>query len=193
MPDNPHFETLADWKAAEARIGYAPRIPRETLGHELQSLRLFVRDHRLRDVPPEKQALEAYYGAFTFSQSRPGEAEARRLALETSYGSDPREEEVSGREARVYERGPEPPEDDPDPRMPAVFCRAAWGLRNGKWTGPVESPFGLHFIKRVEWTIRRTMLRIDPKNPGIRRMIRTKRKEDLLFQVRKDHAVNVLY
>ena len=124
MPDNPHFESIADWKAAEARVGYAPRVPRDTLGHELQSLYLFVRDHKLREVPPEEQALEAWYGAFSFSQSRPGEADARRLALETSYGSDPRAELVSGHEARAYELGTEPPDDDPDPRMPAVVVWA---------------------------------------------------------------------
>ena len=99
-------------------------MPRETGGCELGSLALFVRDHRMREVAPEEQALEAHYGAFVYSQSRPGAAGALRALREVSYGREPRSGEVSGCEARIYERGPEPPADDPDPRMPAVVVWA---------------------------------------------------------------------
>ena len=54
------------------------------------------------------------------SQSGPGPAEARRLTLETSYGRNPIEAQLLGREARIYERGPEPDPDDIDGSMPAV-------------------------------------------------------------------------
>jgi len=121
---NPHFETLDGWEAAAQRIGYRPRVPERTAGHALESLSLFVMDHKMREVPPERRALEAWYGVFSFSQSRPGAAEARRAALETSYGSDPRPAEVQGSEARTYERGPELPPDDPDSPMPAVVVWA---------------------------------------------------------------------
>lgn len=98
-------------------------MPRDTGGRALLSVRLFVRDHRMREVPATEQALEAYYEDFVFSQSRPG-AEAARASVQRSYGSDPTATEVSGREARAYPRGPEPPPDDPDPRMPAVVVWA---------------------------------------------------------------------
>ena len=119
---NPHFAALDGWGDAEELIGYRPRVPTETLGHALQSLSVFVLDHELREVPPGKRSLEASYGAFSFSQSRPGAREARRLALETSYGRDAQEARIAGREGRRYERGPEPAPDDPDGRMPAVVA-----------------------------------------------------------------------
>jgi hypothetical protein len=121
-PGNPHFELFDSWEAAEERVGYAPLVP--VSSHELERLALFVRDHRMREVPPKMQALEAYYGSFVFSQSRPGEEEARRRAIDERYGDDPRTVSVEGREGRGYERGPEPPPDDPDPRMPAVVAWA---------------------------------------------------------------------
>jgi len=121
---NEHFESLASWKAAAERVGYRPHVPRDTVGQKLESLSLFVKDHKLREVPPEKQALEAYYGSFSFSQSRPGVEAARVAALGTSYGSAPQVADVVGCEARSYERGPDPPPDDPDPRMPAVVVWA---------------------------------------------------------------------
>ena len=124
MPENPHFETLATWEAARERVDYEVVLPGETAGHALSSLALFVLDHRLREVPPEKQSLEAHYGAFVFTQSRPGAEAARCSAVETSYGSAPREDRVGSHEARVYERGPEPEPGDPDGRMPAVVVWA---------------------------------------------------------------------
>jgi len=123
-PENPHFEFFDSWKAAGERVGYVPLIPRSSAGHPLERLALFVRDHRMREVPPGRQALEAHYGSFVFSQSRPGEEEARRRALEGRYGAEPQPVSLGGREGRAYERGPEPPSDDPDPRMPAVVAWA---------------------------------------------------------------------
>ena len=124
---NPHFAPLEGWDDAEARLGYRPRVPSETLGHTLESLRIFVRDHKLRYVAPERRSLEASYGGFMLSQSRPGPGEARKLALETSYGRDAQEALIAGHEGRRYERGPEPAPDDPDGRMPAVvvWCDGA--------------------------------------------------------------------
>lgn len=117
---HPHFESFRDWESAAARVGRALRIPRDTAGRSLTTLELFVRDHRMREVGPEEQALEAHYGAFSFSQSRPGAEAARRAVVETSYGVGPRPVDVGGCEARAYERGPAPAPDDPDPRMPAI-------------------------------------------------------------------------
>ena len=120
MAENTHFEALASWEDASERLGRRPRVPADTAGRALQSLQLFVRDHRQREVPEGERALEAHYGDFVFSQSRPGARQARAAVVETSYGSPARPAEVSGCEARGYERGPEPAPDDPDPRMPAV-------------------------------------------------------------------------
>jgi hypothetical protein len=119
-PANPHFERLENWDAAQPWMGFAPRLPRNTLGRALESLSVFVRNHRMREVELHERTLEAYYGAFSFSQSRPGVAAARRGVVETSYGQGPRSEHVNGCEARSYPLGPEPPPGHPDPRMPAV-------------------------------------------------------------------------
>lgn len=101
-------------------VSFQPRRPRNTAGRDLESLRVFVRDHRHREVPVEKRSLEAYFGTFVVSQSHRGRKEARRWAVEVSYGREPREVRVVGHEGRVYELGPEPPPDDVDGRTPAV-------------------------------------------------------------------------
>lgn len=124
MRDNPHFERLADWETARARLDFALAVPGDTLGHALVSLSLYVRDHRMRGVRAEKQTLEAHYGAFNFSLSRPGVEAARLAVVETSYGATSRTERVKDCEARVYPMGPEPEPDDPDGRMPAVVVWA---------------------------------------------------------------------
>jgi hypothetical protein len=124
MPENRHFEPLASWEAARERVGDEIVTPRETAGFTLSTLSLFVRDYKMREVSREEQSLEAHYGAFVFTQSKPGREGARRAVCEVSYGSDPASEEVLGCEARVYEMGPEVDRDDPDGRMPAVVVWA---------------------------------------------------------------------
>lgn len=117
---NPHFQQAESWEAAKALVPFQPRVPRRTAGHRLGSLAVFVRDYKGREVSMGERTLEAHYGAFMVSQSRPGRAAARRQALEVSYGAAPVAGRVRGNEARLYERGPEPEAGDPDPRMPAV-------------------------------------------------------------------------
>jgi hypothetical protein len=99
---------------------FRPLEPRLTAGPTLQSIRIHIRDHKLRELPIADRTLEAHYGAFVLSQSRKGAAEARRLALDVSYGPAPREARIAGHQARVYELGPEPPPDDIDGRSPSV-------------------------------------------------------------------------
>jgi hypothetical protein len=101
-------------------LSFEPRRPRDTAGRDLESLSVFVRDHRHRDVPVEERSLEAHFGTFSVSQSHKGEREARRWVVETSYGREPREVRVAGHEGRTYDLGPEPPSDDIDGRAPAV-------------------------------------------------------------------------
>ena len=83
-------------------------------------MRIHARDHKLRELALEARTLEVNFGGFVLSQSRPGADEARRLALEVSYGQAARELQIAGHGARVYELGPEPPPDDIDGRMPSV-------------------------------------------------------------------------
>ncbi|MGD8350261.1 MAG: hypothetical protein PVI79_13525 [Gammaproteobacteria bacterium] len=119
--ENPHFEYPENWQRAAGLVDFEPSEPGLTGGHDLHSLAVFVRDHEHRELPRAERSLEAHYGAFVLSQSRPGAGRARQLALETSYGNAPQAVRIAGREARRYELGPEPGREDPDPRSPAVL------------------------------------------------------------------------
>jgi hypothetical protein len=87
---NPHFAVVTNWKAAQAMLDFEPREPTETAGHRLQSLQIHIRDHRLRELPIGGRTLEA-----------------RRLALDVSYGADPQDGRMSRHAARLYDHGPE--------------------------------------------------------------------------------------
>jgi uncharacterized protein len=117
---NPHFATAASWKAAQALLTFVPRLPAGAAVEPPPSLRVYVRDHKLRAVPVGERTLEAHYARFVFTQSRRTPEEAQRLALEASYGRAPQDASILGRPARVYELGPEPPPGDVDGRSPAV-------------------------------------------------------------------------
>jgi hypothetical protein len=121
-PANPHFVTASTWAEARDLLSFSPAVPSETAGRSLASLRIHIRDHRLRDVPVGARTLEAHYGSFVLSEASPGTSEARRLALEVSYGREPHAARIAGREARMYELGPPVPADDIDGRSPAVVA-----------------------------------------------------------------------
>ena len=116
----PHFKAAASFQSARAMLTFDPVEPHFTAGMALQSLRIHVRDHKRRELAPGERTLEANYGSFVVSQSRKGIAEARRLALDVSYGSAGREARVGQCAARLYELGPVPPPDDIDGRSPSV-------------------------------------------------------------------------
>jgi hypothetical protein len=120
MTSNPHFETARSWHAAWSMLAFRPLKPAYTAGCQLQALRIYVRDHKLRVLSVADRTLEAHYGEFVVSQARKGIDEARRLALQVSYGCDPRDGQIAGRAARIYDMGPEPEPDDVDGRAPAV-------------------------------------------------------------------------
>ena len=101
-------------------LTFQPLEPEYTAGLRLQSLQIHVRDHKLRELAIGDRTLEAHYGGFLLSQSRKGANEARRLALDVSYGRPAREARIAGCAARVYDHGPEPPPGDIDGRSPAV-------------------------------------------------------------------------
>lgn len=114
------FESAASWEEARTLVEFAPRVPAETAGATLESLSVHVRDHKARELPRSDRSLEAHYGRFVLSQCHRGQDEARRWALEISYGAGPRPVRIAGREGRAYELGPEVPDDAPDGRSPAV-------------------------------------------------------------------------
>lgn len=124
MPENPHFEFPSSWDKARALIEFEPVVPTDTGGLHPESFAVFVRDHKFREITREDRNLEVYYDGFSLSQSRKPAGEARRMALEVSYGRLPQAISIAGREARLYELGPEPAADDIDPRSPAVVAWA---------------------------------------------------------------------
>jgi hypothetical protein len=119
---NPHFESVKSLKAARALLAFRPVEPRDTAGQGVESIRIHVRDHKQRQLAIEDRTLEVHYGAFVLSQSRRGASDARRLALDVSYGQNAREVRIAGHSARVYELGPVPPPDDIDGRAPSVVA-----------------------------------------------------------------------
>src|SRR5262245_29034032 len=107
MSENPHFASARSWQAAREMLTFTPFEPTVTDGHELRTLRIYIRDHKMRDLPIGERSLEVHYGRFVISQSRKGVEEARRLALDVSYGREPKEGAIAGHAARIYELGPE--------------------------------------------------------------------------------------
>lgn len=101
-------------------VSSVPVHPTDTAGSSLRSLRVFVRDHKRREVPFGDRTLEAAYDQFVFSQARKGIEEARRPAVTTSYGQVATDARIGGCPARVYELGPEPAVGDVGGRRPAV-------------------------------------------------------------------------
>ena len=106
MTKNLHFETASSWKAARATLTFQPREPGYTAGLRLHSIRIHVRDHKLRELSINDRTLEAHYGGFVLSQARKGADEARRLALDVRYGSAGQEGglEVTRRESTSSDR-----------------------------------------------------------------------------------------
>jgi hypothetical protein len=120
MNDNPHFEKVASWKAARKLLDFEPLVLENTKRQRLQSLYVYVRDHKQRELPAGNRSLEAYFDGFVFTQKQATTAEAHRLALSTSYGLEGRDTQVATHPGRLYELGPVPPPDDIDGRSPAV-------------------------------------------------------------------------
>ena len=122
---DPHFAAVESIDAAEALLTFRPSVPAFTDGCEIDSIAVFVVDHRRREVPPDQRSVELHYGRFVVSQQRTVPEEARRLAFDTSYGRGPIEVQLPGGPGRAYELGPEVPPDDVDGREPAVVVWAS--------------------------------------------------------------------
>jgi hypothetical protein len=124
----PHWAQPADRDAAERWFGATPARPRETLGRALLGYRVRLRDHRDRLLPVRGRDLEVHFDDFVFTQVSLGPDEARRRALEWSYGPEPLELRIGPHEGRGYERGPEPAADDLDAPLPTVVTWSVGGL-----------------------------------------------------------------
>ena len=57
MTSNAHFETARTWKAARAMLTFHPLEPEYTAGLRLQSIRIHVRDHKLRELSAADRTL----------------------------------------------------------------------------------------------------------------------------------------
>jgi hypothetical protein len=86
----------------------------------LRSIKIHMRNHRLRKLPTADRTLEAIYDRFAFSQAKKTLQEARRLAIDVSYGPAGRAMQIAGHDARIYDLGPEVAPDDIDGRSPAI-------------------------------------------------------------------------
>jgi hypothetical protein len=71
-----------------------------------------------------------------------------------------------------------------DPRLPAALVRAAWALRDGQWTGPVESAEGYHFVRRNSFTQQTHVLFNGDAIQRVRGHLRAVQQEALIFELR---------
>lgn len=79
-----------------------------------------------------------------------------------------------------------------DDRLPAVLCRAAWRLRDGEVSDVVESQYGWHLVKRLDFQQHIFVLFTDDAIPSIQEVMRRARQEDLLFAAREKAAVKLM-
>jgi len=79
-----------------------------------------------------------------------------------------------------------------DDRLPAVLCRAAWNLTDGQVGDLVESQYGWHLIKRLDFQQQIFILFTDDAIPSIRLVMRRSRQEEWLFKAREHGKVKLL-
>lgn len=79
-----------------------------------------------------------------------------------------------------------------DDRMPAVICRAAWDLQDGQVSDVVESQYGWHLIKRIDFEQQVFILFTDDAIPSIRDVMHRSRQEQRLFAAREKASIRLL-
>ena len=80
-----------------------------------------------------------------------------------------------------------------DDRLPATLCRAAWDLRDGEMsTEVVETPYGWHLIKRLEFAQQVFILFTDDAIPSIKVVMRRALQEKRMFGAREKAGVRLL-
>lgn len=80
-----------------------------------------------------------------------------------------------------------------DSRLPPSVTRAAWNLQDGQWTGPIESSFGQHFVKRLSYTHYAFFLVTESTLPKVRDTMRRKIQEDTMLDSRRRHRVELMF
>ena len=81
-----------------------------------------------------------------------------------------------------------------DDRLPAALCRAAWALRDGQVTSDViETQYGWHFLRRVEFAQQIFILFTDDAIPSIRQVMRRAMQERRLFAARGAAKIRLLH
>jgi len=71
-----------------------------------------------------------------------------------------------------------------DPKHPNI-ARAAFSLRKGEWTGPVEEPEGFHFIKCLKILNRGSVFVVTQIRKELLQDMARQKREDLLVSLRK--------
>lgn len=80
-----------------------------------------------------------------------------------------------------------------DDRMPATLCKRAWELRDGEVSlEPIETQYGFHFVKRLDFTQNVFILFTDDAIPSIQIVVRRARQEDRLLKARQAASVRLL-
>lgn len=79
-----------------------------------------------------------------------------------------------------------------DERLPTMLCRAAWFLRDGEVSDVIESQYGWHIVKRIEFDQRVHMLFTDDVLPAIKQAMQRARQEDRLIAARKQATIKLL-
>lgn len=80
-----------------------------------------------------------------------------------------------------------------DDRLPATLCRAAWQLRDGETSAEVvETQYGWHLVKRLEFAQQVFILFTDDAIPSIRFVMRRAMQEQRLLGAREQAPVRLL-
>jgi parvulin-like peptidyl-prolyl isomerase len=80
-----------------------------------------------------------------------------------------------------------------DDRLPAILCRMAWQLKDGEISEVVESQYGWHLIKRLEFGQNIFMLFTDDAMPAIKIIMKRAMQEQHLFSARESAKVELKF